>query len=217
MKLGPAFTLTALAAALSSSPAIAAYNGFYFGLEGGYESNGSAAPAIRLEAPEPAGSLSQERRGGSGPAYGLFMGYAFELSERWFLGIEGGASLSHAGFKFVDLDEAGAPIEGQGLRVAMKQSFSLSAQLGYMLTDRLGVYGRLGLPGAKISYKSLDGGTIDSDSSYFSSYLAGGGLQYALGQHLFTRLEYTYSNLEVGPFGALDGRHRVMLGIGLGY
>jgi outer membrane immunogenic protein len=145
------------------------------------------------------------------------VGYAFELSERWFAGFEGSASLSNAGFKFVDLDGAGTPIEGQGTRVATKQSFALSAQLGYMMTDRLGVYGRLGLPGAKIAYKSLGGDTMDSDSSYFSSYLGGGGLQYALGKHLFTRLEYTYSDLEIGPFGALDGRHRVMIGIGLGY
>jgi outer membrane immunogenic protein len=214
MKHGMILALAALAAGLSSSPALAAYNGFYFGLEGGYESNDSGATAVQ---PDTAGSL-QERRGGTGPAYGLFAGYAFELSKRWFAGIEGSASLSNAGFRFITLDGAGAPIEGQGVRVATKQSFALSAQLGYMVTDRLGVYGRLGLPGAKISYKSLEGGgTIASDHSYFSSYLAGGGLQYALGEHLFTRLEYTYSDLEIGPFGALDGRHRVMLGIGLGY
>jgi hypothetical protein len=36
MTHGMPFALVALAAALSSSPALAAYNGVYFGLEGGY-------------------------------------------------------------------------------------------------------------------------------------------------------------------------------------
>jgi outer membrane immunogenic protein len=204
MKHGMTLALAASAAALSSSPALAAYNGFYFGLEGGYEANGSRATAIL-----------PDQTDGSGPAYGLFMGYAFELSKHWFAGLEGSASLSNAGFRLIDIDEAGAPADGQGVRVSTRQSVALSAQLGYMVTDRLGLYGRLGLPGARISYKDLaTGSAIGGRSSYFSSYQAGGGLQYALGKHLFTRLEYTYSDLKIGP---LDGRHRVMVGIGLGY
>lgn len=208
MKHGTFLGLAAVGVALGSAPAQAAYNGFYFGLESGYESNKSSV----------AGNASQERQEGTGLAYGLFAGYAFELSPRWFLSIEGSASRSHAGIEFIELDTAGAPIEGQGVRLAMKESFAISGQLGYMVGNRLGVYARLGLPGAKVAYKDLaSGNTIARDSSYFSSYQAGGGLQYALGEHLFTRLEYTYSDLEIGDLRALDGRHRVMFGVGLGY
>lgn len=216
MMHGTTMALAFLGTALAATPTFAAYNGFYFGLEGGYESNGSTADHLTIGQP-PIGSATQERRGGTGLAYGLFLGYDFELSPRWFAGVEGSASMSNADIKFVDLD--GAPAGAQGVKVVMKNSFALSAQLGYMVLDRLGLYARVGLPGARIKYKSLAPGSpaMGGDSSYFSTYQVGAGLQYAVGRHLFTRLEYTYSDLELGPAGALDGRHRVMLGIGLGY
>jgi opacity protein-like surface antigen len=211
--------LAMIATTFTATPALAAYHGFYFGFESGYESNGSSAESIMLVQPGPVGSLNQERSGGTGWALGVFTGYAFELTERWFVSLEGSISMSDADIKFTDLDGEGAPIEDQGVRVVMQESIAISGQIGYMLSDRLAVYGRLGLPGAKIAYKSLEpnSSSISSRSSYFTSYQAGAGLQYALGRHLFTRLEYTYSDLTVGAFKALDGRHRVMLGLGMGY
>jgi outer membrane immunogenic protein len=119
------------------------------------------------------------------------------------------------------------PVIDHLVDVRVGWSAALNLRLGYKFSDRFGFYALAGLDATrlKIYVPDLMAGTHQD----VHTFQLGGGFQYALTDHLFTRLQYTFTNLRDPNFlFTADGRtrflahpvnhmHRVMLGIGYAF
>ena len=81
------------------------------------------------------------------------------------------------------------------VRTRIDAQGSLRGRLGYAL-DRLLIYGTGGfaLADIKYSYNNPTTGVTDNTSRMRSGYTVGGGLEYAITDHLTSSIEYRYSN-----------------------
>jgi outer membrane immunogenic protein len=191
------------------------FDGFFAGLQAGYEDNQADTTAFKLMPADSGIGPNTTHRSGDGVAYGLFLGYDYLLTDTVFIGIQSDFSLSTAAFKHGSLDNGGA-------RVSIKNHYSLALRLGLKLSDNLGIYGRVGLSSSKIWIKSLaeEAATTGYEYGYSEkfNYEAGVGLQYMLTSHLFSRLEYLYADKEATSFtDYLTRSQRLMLGVGIGF
>lgn len=145
-----------------------------------------------------------------GPLYGLFVGYNKQFDNNVLAGIE--ADLEHnenANQLLSVFGDLAGKTEWQG---------SVRGRIGYAL-DRLLVYMTAGYATTRAEAE-IDG--VGSASASFSGYTVGAGIDYAVSEHLFGRVDYRYYDfgkepLDFGaavPEGALN-QHVIKVGLGV--
>jgi outer membrane immunogenic protein len=192
--------LTALAAGLASSPALAqnsAPGGLYVGVLGGYEG---------LDVDSADGSVTANA---DSAVYGINGGYDLSLGSA-FVGVEGEVSTSDGSTQFPDsFSGARDGLESGG-------QYYVGARAGVALTPGIAAYGKVG-------YTALDtkaftsSGSLDELEDKAGGLRFGGGLQVQLPGPLEGRLEYRrsrYKDVNDGTYGDAT-TDQVVAGVGV--
>lgn len=191
------------------------FNGAYAGGQFGWSWLQTSNKGARGQ---PIGSsfLSVER-GGDGPGGGVFGGYGRTLGPL-YAGVEVDAELSSA-----DWDTARLP----GRRVySVTKDYGVGGdvRLGYVLADAALLYGRIGavLAGFDTSYKLADSGVDTDDDRTEPGIRFGGGVEVPAGEHLFVRLDYTFTDydsysIDYGPGSDSFDNDESQIKLGVGY
>ena len=194
-------TLTAIAAGLAATPALAQDNaapgGFYIGAVGGYEG---------VDVETSSGAVSADA---DSAVYGVNAGYDVPLGSA-FVGVEGELSTSGG--------EANFPGTIAGARDGLETNgqYYLGARAGFALTPGIAAYGKVG-------YTALDtraftsAGTLEDLEDNAGGIRFGGGVQIQLPGALEGRLEYRrsrYKDVGDGTFGDATS-NQVVAGVGL--
>lgn len=155
-----------------------------------------------------------------GVTYGIGAGYDFNAGGV-VLGIEGELTDSTAETDFEDGD-----FEGFGFgSVGAGRDLYVGARVGFLATPDLLVYGKGGYTNAKYDLMATDGTTEYETDINTDGFRVGAGVEYALNQNTFAKIEYRYSNyseaeLDFPDAGTVDlgevdlDRHQVMAGFG---
>lgn len=189
--------LTALAAGLTATPALAQNGGLYVGAIGGYE-------GIDVEAADGSATANADSA-----VYGINAGYDLSLGSA-FVGVEGELSTSGGSTEF--------PTGFTGARDSLEANgqYYIGARAGVALTPGIAAYGKVG-------YTSLDtkaftsAGTLAELEDNAGGIRFGGGLQVQLPGPLEARLEYRrsrYKDLDDGAFGDAT-TDQVVAGVGV--
>lgn len=141
---------------------------------------------------------------------GIFAGYDAKLSNKVFAGVEVRAALSDATYDrhshFVDGDRD----VHHDLAVKLKESFSATARLGYLINENTGVYLRGGAVQSRFTAYNEPGFPVDfdPDTSEYSElssaadknigFVYGAGIESAIGKALSLRVEYNVSDFGTG-------------------
>ncbi|WP_162915054.1 outer membrane beta-barrel protein [Desertibaculum subflavum] len=166
-------------AAEQSAPPPARFQGFYAGLQGGYSTLDTDNSGDR-----DAGSTLNADRGGSGPVGGAFAGYGFLLGDV-YLGVELDASLSDSGW------EIARDPTGRVYSVDQKESFGASGRIGYVVMDRVLIYGRAGATRTRFTTRYADSGNFVSQDDTITGLRIGGGVEVPATENLFVRFDYS--------------------------
>ncbi|MBL8550002.1 MAG: porin family protein [Hyphomonadaceae bacterium] len=188
--------VAALAAMIGiAQPAQARDWSVYGGLEGGYGWNQSDAVVG-------AAARDIDTDGFTG---GVFAGVETQVSGPWSLGVEGD-------WKYTDGDDTVA-----GYNLEQNWTASVRGRVAYEVTPALDIYGTVGWGWTDVEAQN---GAGASDSDTLSGWSAGVGAQYAYGEHLFSRVEYRYTDYDDGNFSTVPASradlssHEVLVGVG---
>lgn len=196
------FTLVALIAAASATPALAqeektAPGGLHVGVIGGYEG---------LDVDSSDGSVSADA---DSAVYGISAGYDLSLGSA-FVGLEGEISTSTGSTQFPDsFGGARDGLEANG-------QYYIGARAGLALTPGIAAYGKVG-------YTALDtraftsAGSLGELEDNADGLRFGGGLQIQLPGPLEGRIEYrrsNYKNIADADFGDAS-TDQIVAGLGL--
>jgi outer membrane immunogenic protein len=157
-----------------------------------------------------------------GFAYGVGAGYDFRSGNLVF-GPEAEVTWSTAKTKFDDGD-----FEGFGLgNVKTNRDLYVGARVGYVVTPTTMVYAKGGYTNAKFDVRSTFGTVETNRDIDADGWRIGAGVEQAITNNAFVKLEYRYSNYEKGEMDytgdIADGqrfdldldRHQVMAGVGV--
>jgi outer membrane immunogenic protein len=196
----PPLISIALFAALgaASTPANAdTFDGPYVGVTAGWE---RSEIADRIETRPITGEASRDAL-----VLGGYAGYNLKATDRIIIGAEAGFSASVDG-------EARATSGGRALTIDPRYSFDLSARAGYLVTEKALVYVRGGYANTRVrtTFAPATGAPVIA-SDNLDGWQVGGGLEYAISDHISARAEYRYSDL--GANGGQYDRHQTLLGV----
>ena len=136
---------------------------------------------------------------------GIFAGYDYKVSPNFVIGAEAGFNMS--------TDDEVVRRGDPAITVNPKHAFDLTARAGYLVTDNTLLYARGGYNNLRAKTTVAGAGApMLRDTQTYDGWLAGGGIERALGDNVSTRLEYRYSDLSGGGGGKFD-RHQVLLGV----
>lgn len=170
------------------------WTGFYAGVQLGYGWGD-------VEATNAAGSIGIDIDGGVGGAHA---GFNYQWN-RLVLGVEGDVETSGV--------DGTLTAGGASATAEQKWLASIRGRLGVAF-DRLLLYGTGGWAVSEFEYRSGAG----RDSATHNGWTAGGGLEYAMTDHLTTRVEYRYADFgEETVFGAEVEPTTHTIRVGLGY
>jgi outer membrane immunogenic protein len=175
MKMVRAATaLTTLSVGLAAAPAFA--QGFRIEAHGGWD------------------RASSEGVGDNGVLYGVGAGYDVALGRGLFAGIE-----ANADFSTMKECTADAIAAGDLLCVRAGRDLSAGVRFGAEVAPGSRIYALAGYTNARfrLDYTPA-GGATTRDSANLDGLRLGAGFEQALGQGLYTKLEYRYSNYEAG-------------------
>lgn len=135
----------------------------------------------------------------------LFAGYDYAVAPKVRIGVE--AAIGIGADDALNLrDSAGS------LELDPEYSFEATGRIGYLVSDNALLYVRGGYQNSRVEATLIEAGQPAlRDKDNVDGWLAGGGLEYAFGNNLRTRLEYRYSDL--GSDGADWDRHQVLAGV----
>lgn len=126
-----------------------------------------------------------------GLMYGVGIGYDFDLGGA-VVGVEGELTDSSAKTKFEDGD-----FEGFGFgSVKTNRDLYVGARVGAKVGPNMLVYAKGGYSNAKLDVLANDGTTELSQDIDLDGWRAGAGVEYALNQNAFVKLEYRYTKYE---------------------
>ncbi|RVQ68904.1 porin family protein [Croceicoccus ponticola] len=157
-----------------------------------------------------------------GLLYGVGIGYDMDMGGL-VLGIEGEYTDSTAKTEFSD----GGDYEGFGLgRVDTGRDLYVGARLGAKVAPDLLAYVKGGYTNTKFNVLATDGETELEQDINTDGWRAGAGLEYAMSDNMFTKIEYRYSTYKEGEFenGEMTDserfdidtdRHQVVASIGM--
>ncbi|TPP06529.1 outer membrane protein [Rhizobium glycinendophyticum] len=134
-----------------------------------------------------------------GARFGGFVGYNWDLGNQLVVGLEGDLN-----YDWNEETVAGTDINS-GL------NWSARARVGYAM-DRALLFAAGGYTGSNIS---ADGAGVDDDDT-LHGWTIGGGVDYAVTDRMFTRIEYRYNDFGSGDLGGADvdfDQHVVNVGL----
>ena len=192
------FALTALAAAVTATPAMAqSTGGLYVGALGGYE-------GIDVESADGTATASADSA-----VYGVTAGYDLSLGSA-FVGVEGELSTSGGDTRF--------PSSFTGARDSLDANgqYYLGARAGFALTPGIAAYGKVGY--TSLSTKAFtSSGSLSELEDNAGGLRFGGGVQVQLPGPLEARLEYRrsrYKDVVDGTYGDAN-TDQVVAGVGV--
>ena len=157
-----------------------------------------------------------------GLVYGGAVGYDFAVSPNFVLGVEGEYTESTAKTGFDRGD-----FEGFGIgNVKAGRDLYAGARVGLRAGDSTLVYAKAGYTNARFDVRTSDGTTDTRTNIDTDGWRLGGGVEQAVSDNAFVKLEYRYSNYNEGEVDYVDGpdsgrfdldldRHQVMAGVGV--
>lgn len=182
------------------------WTGFNVGVQGGYAWNNQDLSI----AGAPFGSLSADF---DGALAGGFIGYNYQLSNNWVIGIEGDFEANWA-------DDTLA-LGGPAFEYGLDWQGSVRGRVGYAF-DRALVYGTAGWAIGR-GYAEVPG--FGTEKENFNGYTVGVGMDYAFTDMVFGRVEYRYTDFGDKDFnftGAGGGtinsdldQHAIRVGLGV--
>jgi outer membrane immunogenic protein len=134
-----------------------------------------------------------------GARFGGFVGYNWDLGNQLVVGLEG------------DLNYDWNEETVLGTDVDSGLNWSARARVGYAM-DRALLFAAAGYAGTNVS---ADGGGVNEDDT-LHGWTVGGGVDYALTDRMFTRIEYRYNDFGSGDLGGTDidfSQHTVNVGL----
>ncbi|WP_395394170.1 outer membrane protein [Novosphingobium sp. BL-8A] len=157
-----------------------------------------------------------------GFAFGVGAGYDFRINN-FVVGPEAEVTWSTAKTKFNDGD-----FEGFGIgNVKTNRDLYVGARVGYVVAPSTMVYVKGGYTNAKFDVRNAVG-TVDTKTDLDADgWRIGAGVEQAISNNAFVKLEYRYSNYEKGELDYRDDipdgqrfdldldRHQVMAGVGV--
>lgn len=157
-----------------------------------------------------------------GIVYGGAIGYDLGIG-----GLVVGAEAELTG-STADTDFANGDFENAGLgNVDAGRDLYLGARVGFLAQPDLLVYAKGGYTNARYNLRASDGtARLDTDLD-LDGYRLGAGIEYAMSQRSFAKIEYRYSNYSEGEldftgdnvessrFGVDLDRHQIVFGYGI--
>lgn len=134
-----------------------------------------------------------------GARFGGFAGYNWDLGNQLVVGVEGDLNYDW------NEESVGALDVDSGL------NWSARARVGYAM-DRALLFAAGGYTGTNVS---AEGAGVDEDDT-LHGWTIGGGVDYALTDRMFTRVEYRYNDFGNGDLGGTDidfTQHTVNVGL----
>lgn len=198
-----ALLVAPLALAVISNPAQAEeFEGPFVGAAAGYSRDEIG--------PDLGDDLTLDRELDQDAAYfQLFAGYDHAVTHRVRLGAE-------AAFGIGADDELRLGDPTGTLELDPEYTFEFTGRAGYLVGDNALLYVRGGYQNSRVEATlSEPGQPIFRDKDNVDGWLVGGGLEYAFGNNLRSRIEYRYSDL--GNNGASWDRHQVLAGVLLNF
>lgn len=157
-----------------------------------------------------------------GVVFGVGAGYDFKMGNL-VVGPEAEVTWSTAKTSFEDGD-----FEGFGIgNVKANRDLYVGGRVGYAFTPRTMVYAKGGYTNAKFDVRNGDGTVVTSDDIDADGWRVGAGVEQAVSDNIFAKVEYRYSNYEKGELDFTgdipDGqrfdldldRHQVVAGVGM--
>lgn len=154
--------------------------------------------------------------------YGVGAGYDFHIGNL-VAGPEAEVTWSTAKTSFNDGD-----FEGFGIgNVKTNRDLYLGARVGYALSPKTLIYAKGGYTNAKFDVRNSDGTVRSNQDIDADGWRVGAGVEQAITNNTFVKLEYRYSNYGRGEVDFTDDipdserfdldldRHQVMVGAGL--
>jgi outer membrane immunogenic protein len=184
---------TALAADLAPVPGAPppfvapaySWSGFYLGGQVGYSRD-----TTKSQLQTPAGNvLAVWSDAASGVIGGAYSGYNWQLGVL-VLGVEGDIEGSN-------LNKAAGPVIGLYSGSKLSWQASLRSRVGFAV-DRTLFYVTGGLADAGLGHTLYDAGHSVSFNTNRLGYTLGGGVEYAVTDHLVGRIDYRYTNFGAG-------------------
>lgn len=154
-------------------------------------------------------------------AWGGRIGYDFAVGSGMIVGVEGEWLQSEASTEY---DTTGFTDFGVG-NLSAGRDLYVGARVGAPLSDSTMVYAMGGYTNAQYDLLATDNATDIETDVDFDGWRVGAGVEQRLGENVFLRGEYRYSNYEEGEVEAPSGlesdrfdvdvdRHQVMVGLG---
>lgn len=157
-----------------------------------------------------------------GLLYGVGAGYDFRAGNLVF-GPEAEVTWSTAKTKFQDGD-----FEGFGIgNVKTNRDLYVGGRLGYAFSPSTMVYAKAGYTNAKFDARSSDGTIVSNQDIDTDGWRVGAGLEQAVSNNVFAKLEYRYSNYKKGEVDFTNDlpdsqrfdldldRHQIVAGVGV--
>lgn len=157
-----------------------------------------------------------------GFAYGVGAGYDLRFNN-FVVGPEAEVTWSTAKTKFDDGD-----FEGFGIgNVKTNRDLYVGARVGYVVSPRTMIYAKGGYTNAKFDVRNASGTVTTNRDIDADGWRIGAGVEQAISNNVFAKVEYRYSNYEKGELDYrgdfADGqrfdldldRHQVMAGVGV--
>ncbi len=135
----------------------------------------------------------------------IFAGYDYAVAPKLRLGVE-------VGFGIGEDDKLALSNTASSIGLDPEYTFEFTGRTGYLVGDKALLYVRGGYQNSRVEATLIETGQPalrDKDNA--DGWLAGGGLEYAFGNNLRSRIEYRYSDL--GSNGAEWNRHQVLTGV----
>lgn len=193
----PLISIAIIAALGAAAPAQAeTYDGPYVGVTAGWE---RSEIINKIEALPITGEASRDAL-----VLGGYAGYNYKVTSKIVIGAE-------AGFSATVNDEIRATSAAQALTIDPRYSFDLSARAGYLVTDKALVYVRGGYANNRVRTTLATAGGAVRASDSLDGWQVGGGLEYAITDHISARAEYRYSDF--GDTGGQYDRHQTLVGV----
>ena len=143
-----------------------------------------------------------------GLTYGIGAGVDFRLAPRVNAGLE-------ANLDFSTADKCGTSVlaAGDALCIDARRDLSAVARVGYEVSSNGQVYALAGYTNGRfrIDYDPANGPAVRTHENLDGLRL-GAGYQHGFGNGLYSKIEYRYSNYELGA-----ERHQVIAGLGIAF
>jgi outer membrane immunogenic protein len=166
----------------------------------------AAAEGFRAEVHTGIDSVSADGDSETGIAYGIGLGYDFAISPKVELGLDLSADLAST-----EGCVTGAIVANDKACVNAKRDLAAAVRLGYKVSDKGTIYALAGYTNARFRAAYTTPANVTTKASgNADGFRLGAGYQHMLGEKVYGKVEYRYSNYE-GDFS----RHQGLIGLGV--